>query len=62
MINEKMIEAGVKAHRKNWLIRPLTTDMVSAIYQAMTDQKQKDALIAYNDSVERNPIFGHSDR
>ena len=71
MITEKMIKAG----RKEFLAQipgdPIRTingcdSLITSIYQAMADQKQKDALIAYHDAVKDNEAIinsiGHSSR
>ena len=69
MITEKMIKAGIEAYVANILPYGCigrADKMVTAIYQAMADQKQKDALIAYHDAVKDNEAIinsiGHSSR
>ena len=62
-----MIDAGEKAYEKTYTLTVHRRhEMVSAIYEAMTDQKQKDALIAYHDAVKDNEVIinsiGHSSR
>ena len=49
MITKEMIEAGKKAywgHFKGYS-RDCFTNQIVAIYEAMIDQKQKDAIIKY---------------
>ncbi len=47
MITKNMIEAGREAYRKH-LDRFYKDDFVTAIYEAMSDQKQKDAMKDYH--------------
>ena len=48
MITENMIDAGEKAYEKTYTLTVHRRhEMVSAIYEAMTVQRQKDELKAY---------------
>ena len=58
MITENMIKAGLKVYKEELYYD--TPEFVTAIYKAMSDQKHKDALIAYKAS--ENEVFGHSCR
>ena len=71
MITENMIKAGRKEFFAQMPSDPIRTingcdSLITSIYEAMTDQKQKDAIIAYNASVEENEAIinsiGHSSR
>ncbi len=67
MITKNMIKAGRKAFRAN-LNKFANDDLVTVIYEAMTEQKQKDALIeckqAGRDFYDEHAhlVHGHSSR
>ena len=49
MITKNMIDAGWTAYYMNRFPSDFDSDiMITAIYEAMADQKQKDALIEYH--------------
>ncbi len=65
MITKNMIDAGKRAYIEN--CDKTYDDRMAAIYEAMADQKQKDALIEYRnlrdlDSLKDASDIGHSER
>ena len=59
MITKNMIDAGCKAYKGKVYDDLYMTSLVTAIYEAMTLQRQKDAMIAYQTG---DLAHGHSSR